>query len=93
MCTVLEKPMSEKEVIFFSLFTDLYSVYIQDFKNGLSSEKWENKKAEGIFYLGLICTCQKIKTVMNYTLPYKILLSEAKSKFVLLKIQKTNFLL
>lgn len=40
-----------------------------------------------------LSACQKIKTVMNYTLLYKILLSEAKFKFVLLKIQKTNFLI
>lgn len=35
---------------------------------------------------------QKIKTMMNYTLLYKILLSETKLKFVLLKIQKIKFL-
>lgn len=47
---------------------------------GTQSKRW------ALFILTM-SLCQKIKTMMNYTLLYKILLSETKFKFVLLKIQ------
>lgn len=87
--------MSGKKVIFFSFHGLLMVCILRIFKIGWfsSKKKKHNNKAEGIIYLSLICTCQKIKTVMNYTLLYKILLSETKFKCILLKIQKTNFLI
>ena len=66
-----------REESYFFLFPwTSYGMYTQNFLNWLVL-KWKqkhNNKAEGIIYLSLICTCQKIKTVMNYTLLYKILL-------------------
>lgn len=54
------------------------------------NEMGTQSKGWALFIIAM-SPCQKIKTVMNYILLYKILLSETKFKFVLLKIQKISF--
>lgn len=58
---------------------------------GSHKKQKQRKDTAGLIPLSLTCTCQTIKTVMNYKLLYKILLSEAKFKFVLIKVNPQIF--
>lgn len=79
MCISFKKSHVRKSCIFTAL------------QMGSQIKQKHKKDVEGVVFLWLLSTCQTIKTVMNYTLLYKILLSEAKLKFVVLKVSRQIF--